>query len=62
MKMKCIISPFNCCYQNIGSEEYYLSRFEEDIFYLISTRLPSLLEDTRIQQPRLTKHMYARIK
>lgn len=34
MKMKCIISPFNCCYQNIGSEEYYLSRFEEDIFYL----------------------------
>jgi lipoate-protein ligase A len=32
--MKCIISPFNSCYQNIGSEEYFLSRFEEDIFYL----------------------------
>ncbi len=32
--MKIIISPFNKCYQNIASEEYYLSQFEEDIFYL----------------------------
>lgn len=32
--MKCIISPFSSCYKNIGSEEYFLSRFDEDIFYL----------------------------
>lgn len=32
--MKCIISPFTDCYKNIGSEEYFLSRFDDDIFYL----------------------------
>jgi len=32
--MKCIISPFNSCYMNIGSEEYFLSHFDDDIFYL----------------------------
>lgn len=32
--MKCIISPFTNCYQNIGSEEYFLSAFNEDVFYL----------------------------
>lgn len=32
--MKCIMSPFRSCYQNIASEEYYLSHFDEDIFYL----------------------------
>lgn len=32
--MKCIISPFTSCYKNIGSEEYFLSRYDEDIFYL----------------------------
>ena len=32
--MKCIISPFNKCYLNIASEEYYLENFAEDIFYL----------------------------
>jgi len=32
--MKCIISPFNKCYLNIASEEYYLESFAEDIFYL----------------------------
>lgn len=32
--MKCIISPFNSCYQNIGSEEYFMNKFDEDIFYL----------------------------
>lgn len=32
--MKCIISPFTSCYKNIGSEEYFMSRFDEDIFYL----------------------------
>ncbi|MEI8217189.1 MAG: lipoate--protein ligase [Eubacteriales bacterium] len=32
--MKCIVSPFARCFENIGSEEYYLSNFEEDIFYL----------------------------
>lgn len=32
--MKCIISPFKTCYENIGSEEYFLSHFDDDIFYL----------------------------
>ena len=32
--MKCIISPFNSCYKNISSEEYFLSCFDDDIFYL----------------------------
>lgn len=32
--MKIIISPFDHCAQNIASEEYYLTRFEEDVFYL----------------------------
>lgn len=32
--MKCIVSPFTSCFKNIGSEEYFLSNFEEDIFYL----------------------------
>ncbi len=32
--MKCIISPFNSCYQNIASEEYFMSEFNEDVFYL----------------------------
>lgn len=32
--MRCIISPFNNCYQNIASEEYFMSVFDEDIFYL----------------------------
>lgn len=32
--MKCIISPFNICYKNIASEEYYLSKFDDDLFYL----------------------------
>ena len=32
--MKCIISPFNKCYLNIASEEYYMDNFAEDIFYL----------------------------
>jgi lipoate-protein ligase A len=32
--MKCIVSPFNNCYKNIGSEEYFLSNFDDDIFYL----------------------------
>ena len=32
--MKCIISPYNNCYKNIGSEEYYLSKFGHDLFYL----------------------------
>ncbi|MBQ9932118.1 MAG: lipoate--protein ligase [Firmicutes bacterium] len=32
--MKCIVSPFNSCYCNIASEEYYLSHFDEDLFYL----------------------------
>jgi lipoate---protein ligase len=32
--MKLIVNPFHKCFLNIGSEEYYLSQFEEDIFYL----------------------------
>ncbi|MBR0599233.1 lipoate--protein ligase [Sinanaerobacter chloroacetimidivorans] len=32
--MKCMISPFDSCYRNIGSEEYFLSHFDDDIFYL----------------------------
>lgn len=32
--MRCIISPYNSGYHNIGSEEYFMSNFEEDIFYL----------------------------
>ncbi len=32
--MKCIISPFATCYENIASEEYFLSQFDDDIFYL----------------------------
>ncbi len=32
--MKCIISPFNSCYKNIAGEEYFLSTFDDDIFYL----------------------------
>ncbi len=32
--MKCIISPYTSCYKNIGSEEYFLSKFDDDIFYL----------------------------
>ena len=32
--MKCIISPFNSCYLNIASEEYYIDNFDEDVFYL----------------------------
>jgi len=32
--MKCVISPFNTCYLNIASEEYFLRTFEEDVFYL----------------------------
>jgi len=32
--MKCIISPFNSCYLNIASEEYYMENFDEDVFYL----------------------------
>ena len=32
--MKCIMSPFNRCFLNIASEEYYLNCFDDDIFYL----------------------------
>ena len=36
--MKCIVSPFNKCFLNIASEEYYLENFDEDIFYLYINR------------------------
>jgi lipoate-protein ligase A len=36
--MKCILSPFNRCYLNIASEEYYLENFDEDVFYLYINR------------------------
>jgi len=32
--MKCIISPFDSCYKNIAGEEYFMSTFDDDIFYL----------------------------
>jgi len=32
--MKCFISPFNKCYMNIASEEYFMSTYDDDIFYL----------------------------
>ena len=32
--MKCIINPFSSCFLNIASEEYFLSNFDDDIFYL----------------------------
>jgi lipoate-protein ligase A len=32
--MKCIISPFDKCYLNIASEEYYMENFAENVFYL----------------------------
>lgn len=32
--MKCIISPFHSCDQNIASERYFLDYVDEDIFYL----------------------------
>lgn len=32
--MKCIVSPFTSCFQNIASEEYFLSAFDDDVFYL----------------------------
>jgi lipoate---protein ligase len=32
--MKCILSPFTDCYHNIGSEEYFLSEFNDAVFYL----------------------------
>jgi len=32
--MKCIISPYTSCYHNIASEEYYMTEFDDDIFYL----------------------------
>ncbi|PKM85501.1 MAG: lipoate--protein ligase [Firmicutes bacterium HGW-Firmicutes-11] len=32
--MKCMISPFSSCYYNIASEEYFMSQFDEDVFYL----------------------------
>jgi len=32
--MKCMISPFSSCYFNIASEEYFMSNFDDDVFYL----------------------------
>lgn len=32
--MKCMISPFSSCYFNIASEEYFMSHFDDDVFYL----------------------------
>jgi lipoate-protein ligase A len=32
--MKCIITPFDSCYRNIAGEEYFMSTFNDDVFYL----------------------------
>ena len=32
--MRCITSPFDTCFYNIASEEYYIENFDEDVFYL----------------------------
>ncbi len=32
--MKCIVSPFSLCYENIASEEYLLNKMQDNIFML----------------------------
>lgn len=59
--MKCIISPFDSCYKNIAGEEYFMSTFNDDVFYLY-INLPSIIIGknqnaySEINQEYVSKH------